>query len=145
MKCSLGIFNFLEEISSLSHSIVFFYLVALITEEGFLICLAILGNSAFRWIYLSFSPIPFPADLSDPGIELEYPALQADSLPTELSGKRKDIHLNAEFQRIARRDKKPFLSDLYKEIEENNRMRKTRDLFKKIKDTKGTFHERWAQ
>ena len=49
-------------------------------------------------------------------------------------------HLNAEFQRIARRDKKAFLSDQYKEIEENNRMRKTRDLFKKIRDTKGTFH-----
>ena len=49
-------------------------------------------------------------------------------------------HLNAEFQRIARRDKKAFLSDQYKEIEENNRMGKTRDLFKKIRDTKGTFH-----
>ena len=49
-------------------------------------------------------------------------------------------HLNAEFQRIARRDKKPFLSDQSKEIEENNRMGKTRDLFKKIRDTKGIFH-----
>ena len=49
-------------------------------------------------------------------------------------------HLNAEFQRIARRDKKAFLSDQCKEIEENNRMGKTRDLFKKITDTKGTFH-----
>ena len=49
-------------------------------------------------------------------------------------------HLDAEFQRIARRDKKAFLSDQYKEIEENNRMGKTRDLFKKIRDTKGTFH-----
>ena len=49
-------------------------------------------------------------------------------------------HLNAEFQRIARRDKKAFLSDQCKEIEENNRMEKTRDLFKKIRDTKGTFH-----
>ena len=48
--------------------------------------------------------------------------------------------LNAEFQRIARKDKKAFLSDQYKEIEENNRMGKTRDLFKKIGDTKGTFH-----
>ena len=48
--------------------------------------------------------------------------------------------MNAEFQRIAKRDKKAFLSDQCKEIEENNRMRKTRDLFKKIKDTKGTFH-----
>jgi len=50
------------------------------------------------------------------------------------------IHLNAEFQRIARRDKKAVLSDQYKEIEENNRMGKTRDLFKKIRDTKGTLH-----
>ena len=49
-------------------------------------------------------------------------------------------HLNAEFQRIARRDKKAFLSDQCKEIEEDNRMGKTRDLFKKIQDTKGTFH-----
>ena len=49
-------------------------------------------------------------------------------------------HLNAEFQRIARRDKTAFLSDQCKEIEKNNRVRKTRDLFKKIRDTKGTFH-----
>ena len=49
-------------------------------------------------------------------------------------------HLNAEFQRIAMRDKKAFFSDQYKEIEENNRMGKTRDLFMKIKDIKGTFH-----
>ena len=49
-------------------------------------------------------------------------------------------HLNAEFQRIARRDKKAFFSDQCKEIEENNRMGKTRNLFKKIRDTKGTFH-----
>ena len=49
-------------------------------------------------------------------------------------------HLNPELQRIARRDKKAFLSDQCKEIEENNRMRRTRDLFKKIRDTKGTFH-----
>ena len=51
-------------------------------------------------------------------------------------------HLNAEFQRIARRDKKAFLSDQCKEIEENNRMGKTRNLFKKIRDTKGTFQEK---
>ena len=54
--------------------------------------------------------------------------------------KQRYKHLNAEFQRIARRDKKAFLSDQCKEIEENNRMGKTRDLFKKIRDTKGTFH-----
>ena len=53
-------------------------------------------------------------------------------------------HLNAEFQRIARRDKKAFFSDQCKEIEENNRMGKIRDLFKKIRDTKGTFHAKWA-
>ena len=54
--------------------------------------------------------------------------------------KERYTHLNAEFQRIARRDKKAFLSDQCKAIEENNRMGKTRDLFKKIRDTKGTFH-----
>ena len=54
-------------------------------------------------------------------------------------------HLNAEFQRIARTDKKAFLSDQCKEIEENNRMGKTRDLFEKIRDTKGTIQQRWAQ
>ena len=54
--------------------------------------------------------------------------------------KERYTHLNAEFQRIARRDKKAFLSDQYKELEENNRMGKTRDLFKKIRDIKGIFH-----
>ena len=54
--------------------------------------------------------------------------------------KERYTYLNAEFQRIARRYKKAFLSDQCKETEENNRMRKTRDLFKKIRDTKGTFH-----
>ena len=54
--------------------------------------------------------------------------------------KERYTHLNAEFQRIARRDKKIFLSNQCKEIEENNRVGKTRDLFKKIRDTKGTFH-----
>ena len=68
----------------------------------------------------------------------------------QIAEKRKDVkgkgekerhkHLNAEFQRIARRDKKAFLSDQCKEIEENNRMGKTRDLFKKTRDTKGIFH-----
>ena len=53
-------------------------------------------------------------------------------------------HLNAEFQRIARRDKKAFLSDQGKEVEENNRMGKIRDLFKKIRDTKGTFHAKMS-
>ena len=54
--------------------------------------------------------------------------------------KERYTHFNAEFQRKARRDKKAFLSDQCKETEENNRMGKTRDLFKKIRDTKGTFH-----
>ena len=59
--------------------------------------------------------------------------------------KERYSHLNEEFQRISRRDKKAFLSDQCKEIEENNRMGKTRDLFKKIRDTKGTFMQRGAQ
>ena len=54
--------------------------------------------------------------------------------------KERYTHLNAEFQRIARRDKKAFLSDQCKETEENNRMGKSKDLFKKFRDTKGTFH-----
>ena len=59
--------------------------------------------------------------------------------------KERYTHLNADFQRIARRDKKVLLRNQYKEIEENNRMGKTRDLLKKIRHTKGTFHARWAQ
>ena len=59
--------------------------------------------------------------------------------------KERYTHLNAKFQRIARRDKKAFLGDQYKEMEENNRMGKTRDLFKKIRDTKEHFIQRWAQ
>ena len=69
-------------------------------------------------------------------------ALQIVVKRREVKSKREKeryTHLNAEFQRIARRDKKAFLSDQCKEIEENNRMGKTRDLFKKIRDTKGTF------
>ena len=58
--------------------------------------------------------------------------------------KERYIHLNAEFQRIARRDKKVFLGNQRKEIEENNRMGKTRDLFKKIRDTKGTLHAKMS-
>ena len=79
---------------------------------------------------------------------LSEEALQIAEERREAKGKReKEIytHLNAEFQRIARRDKKGFLSDECKEIEEDNRMGKTRDLFKKIRDTKGTFHSKWAQ
>ena len=69
-------------------------------------------------------------------------ALQIAEKRREAKGKgekERYAHLNAGFQRTARRDKKAFLSDQYKKIEENNRMGKTRDLFKKIRDTKGTF------
>ena len=59
--------------------------------------------------------------------------------------KERYTHLNAEFQRVERRDKKAFLSDQCKEIEENNRMGKTRELFKKIRDTREHFMQRWAQ
>ena len=74
-------------------------------------------------------------------------ALQIAVKRTEAKGKgekKEYTHLNAEFQRIARRDKKAFLSDQCKETEENNRMGKTRDLFKKIRDTKGTFHAKMS-
>ena len=74
---------------------------------------------------------------------LSEDALQIAVKRREAKGKGKKeryTHLNAEFQRIARRDKKAFLRDQCKEIEENKRMGKTRDLFKKIRDTKGTFH-----
>ena len=74
---------------------------------------------------------------------LSQEALQIAKKRREAKGKgekERYTHLNAEFQRIARRDKKAFLSNQCKEIEENNRVGKTRDLFKKIRDTKGTFH-----
>ena len=76
---------------------------------------------------------------------LSEEALQIAEKRREAKGKgekERYSHLNTEFQRIARRDKKAFLSDQCKEIEENNRMGKTRDLFKKIRDIKGTFHEK---
>ena len=74
---------------------------------------------------------------------LSEEALQIAEKRREVKGKgekERYTHLNAVFQRIARRDKKAFLGDQYEETEENNRMGKTRDLFKKIRDTKGTFH-----
>ena len=74
---------------------------------------------------------------------LSEEALQIAEKRREVKGKgekERHTHLNAEFQRIARRDKKAFFSDQCKEREENNRMGKTRDLFKKIRDTKGTVH-----
>ena len=75
-------------------------------------------------------------------------ALQIADKRREAKGKgekERYTHLNAEFQRIARRDKKAYLSDQCKEIEENNRMEKIRDLFKKIRNTKGTFYSKMAQ
>ena len=76
---------------------------------------------------------------------LSEEALQIAVKGREVKGKREKeryTHLNVEFQRIASRDKKAFLSHQCKEIEESNRMRKASDLFKKIRDTKGTFHEK---
>ena len=75
-------------------------------------------------------------------------ALQIAMKRREVKGKGEKgryTHLNAEFQKIARRDKKAFLSDQCKEIEENHRMGKTRDLFKNSRDTKRIFHAKWAQ
>ena len=74
--------------------------------------------------------------LSEEGLKIAVKTREAKSKEE----KERYTHLNAEFQRIAKRDKKAFLNDHCKEIEENNRMEKTRDLLKKIKDTKGTFH-----
>ena len=79
---------------------------------------------------------------------LSEEALQIAVKRREVKGKgekERYTHLNAEFQRTARKDKKTFLSDQCKEIEENNRMGKTRDLFKKIRDTREHFMQRWAQ
>ena len=79
---------------------------------------------------------------------LSEEALQIAGKRREAKGKgekERYSHLNAEFPRIARRDKEAFLSDQCKEIEEKNRMGKTRDLLKKIRDIKGTFMQRWAQ
>ena len=74
--------------------------------------------------------------LSEEGLQIAVKRREAKSK----GEKERYKHPNAEFQRIARKDKKAFLSNQCKEIEENNRMGKTRDLFKKIRDTKGTFH-----
>ena len=74
--------------------------------------------------------------LSEEGLQIAVKRREAKSQ----GEKERYTHLNADFQRIARRDKKAFLTDQCKEIEENNRMGKTRDLFKKIRDNKGIFH-----
>ena len=78
--------------------------------------------------------------LSDDALQIEVKRREAKSK----GEKERYTHLNAEFQRIASREKKAFLSDLCKEIEKNNRMGKTRDLFKKIRNSKGTFHAKMA-
>ena len=83
--------------------------------------------------------------LEEKGKWLSEEALQITEKRIEAKGKEEKetyTHLNAEFQRIAGRDRKAFLSDQYNEIEESNRMGKTRELFKNIRDTKGTFHEK---
>ena len=80
--------------------------------------------------------------------QLSENALQTAIERREVKGKgekERYTHLNAEFQRIAKTDKKAFLRDQCKEIEENNRMEKTRDLFKKIRDTRGTFHAKMGR
>ena len=79
---------------------------------------------------------------------LSEEALQIAEKEKEAKGKgdkERNTHLNADFQRMARRDKKALLRDQCKEIEGNNRIGKTRDRFKKIRENKGTFHARWAQ
>ena len=78
--------------------------------------------------------------LSEEGLQIDVKRREAKSK----GEKERYSHLNAEFQRRARRDEKAFLSDQCKEIEENNRMGKTRDFFKKIRDTKGTFHAKMS-
>ena len=79
--------------------------------------------------------------VSEEGLQIAEKSREAKSK----GEKERYPHLNAEFQRIARRDKKAFLSDQCREIEENNRMGKTRELLKIIRDTKGHFMQRWAQ
>ena len=86
---------------------------------------------------------PSPRKRKEKAKLLSEEALQIAEKRRETKGKGEKVRytpLNGEFQRIARRDKKAFLSDQCKEIEENNKMGKTRDLFKKLSDTKGTFH-----
>ena len=91
---------------------------------------------------------PSPRKINEKAKWLSEEALQIAVKRREKKSKAEKeryTHLNAEFQTKGRRDKKAFLSDQCKEIEENNRMGKSRDLFKKIRDTKRTFHAKWAQ
>ena len=103
-------------------------------------------NYGWRFMMLSRSQWSRPSSRkrnAKTAKRLSEEALQIAEKRREVKGrgeKERYTHLNAEFQIIARRDKKAFLSNQHKEIEENNRMGKTRDLFKKIRDIKGTFH-----
>ena len=141
MKCSLGISDFLEEISSFSHSIIFLYFFALITEEGFLVYDELWTKVRDVVQETGIKTIPMEKKckkakwLSGEGLQIAVKRREAKN-----KGERERYKpLNAEFQRIARRDRKPFLSDQCKEIHENNRMGKTRDLFKKIKRYQGNI------
>ena len=98
------------------------------------------GNSG--WLYFGGSKITADGDCShDIKTHLLFGRKILTNLEVKSKGEKERYkHLNAEFQRIARRDKKAFFSNQCKEIEENNRMEKTRDLFRKIRDTKGIFH-----
>ena len=95
----------------------------------------------FMTLYRRQVSRPFPGKRNAKWLSREALQIAVERREVKSKGeKERYTHLNAEFQRIARRDKKDFLSDQWKEIEGNNRMGKTRDLFKKITDTKGTFH-----
>ena len=134
MKCSLGISNFLEEISSVSHFIdrvpdeLWMEIHDIVQEIGIKTILRKKKHKKAKW-------------LSEEALQIAAKRREVKSK----GEKERYSHLNAEFQRIARRDDKAFLSNQRKEIEENNRIGKTRDLFKKIRDTKGTFHAKMAQ
>ena len=121
MKYSLGISDFLEDISSLSILL-------------------------FSILPVSRSVVPYILKcVTEPLSESLYDLAVKRREVKSKGAKERYKHINAEFQRIARRDRKAFFSDQCKEIEENNRMGNTRELFKKIRDTKGIFQQRWAK
>ena len=151
MKYSLGISNFLEEISSLYHlttgktkALTRWTFVGKVLSPLFNIlsrCVtALLSKSKcllISWLQSSSAVILKLKKIKSATVSTFYP-----SICHEVMGP--DTHLNSEFQRIPKRDKKAFLSDQLKEIVENNRMGKIRDFFKKIRDNKGTFHAKMA-
>ena len=118
--------------------------VSLTLDEGYLL------TTAVPDLQRGIAPLDPPVPVQPPLLGLLLPAKWLSGEALQIAVKRREEkskgekerykHLNAEFQRIARKDKKAFVSDQCKEIEEKNRMGKTRDLFKKIRDTKGTFH-----